>query len=54
LAAELKKECGMSSDLMASDGGRFDVLKDGKTIYSKKNTGRFPHAGEVVTLLKEN
>ena len=29
-------------------GGVFDVVVDGRLVYSKRETGRFPEAGEVV------
>ncbi len=34
-------------------GGVFDVIVDGKTIYSKKETGRFPEKGETLELIKK-
>ena len=30
---------------------QFDVIVDGRTVFSKQRTGRFPHPGEVPTLL---
>ena len=32
---------------MAGSGGVFDVKVDGKLVYSKHSTGRFPEPGEV-------
>jgi selenoprotein W-related protein len=32
-------------------GGVFDVVVDGTLVYSKKETGRFPEAGEVSSIL---
>jgi len=29
-------------------GGIFEVVLDGRTIYSKHETGRFPEPGEVL------
>ena len=31
--------------------GTFDVFLDGEIVYSKKNTGRLPHPGEVEQLI---
>jgi selenoprotein W-related protein len=33
--------------LVAGSGGVFDVKVDGRLVYSKDNTGRFPEPGEV-------
>jgi selenoprotein W-related protein len=34
-------------------GGVFDVVVDGKTVFSKKAIGRFPEPGEVVSMLQK-
>ncbi len=36
---------------MKGSGGVFDVVADGRKVYSKHETGRFPEPGEVVALL---
>jgi len=33
--------------LVPSDGGRFEVSIDGKLVYSKLKTGRFPEYDEI-------
>jgi selenoprotein W-related protein len=33
--------------LVPSGGGRFEVSVDGKVVYSKAETGRFPELDEV-------
>jgi selenoprotein W-related protein len=48
----LKKELGVSSELVASGGGVFEVMVDGKTIFSKRSLGRFPDEGEIVKLIR--
>jgi selenoprotein W-related protein len=35
------------------DDGRFEVFVDGKKIYSKKATGRFPEYNEVKAALEK-
>lgn len=40
--------------LVPSSGGVFEVTAGDKVIYSKRATGRFPKAGEVVKLLNES
>jgi len=52
LADELKKAFGVDATLIAGSGGVFDVVADGKLIFSKAEVGRFPNPGEVVGLLK--
>jgi predicted Rdx family selenoprotein len=42
----------VDATLTPGEKGIFDVLKDGKLIYSKHQTGRFPNAGEVTALVK--
>ena len=36
--------------LVTGDGGVFDVVVDGSTLYSKKETGRHAEPGEVLDL----
>jgi selT/selW/selH-like putative selenoprotein len=38
--------------LIKSDGGVFEVVADGKKIYSKKQTGRFPEKEEIFSVLE--
>jgi selT/selW/selH-like putative selenoprotein len=33
-------------------GGVFDVVADGRRVFSKDETGRFPEPGEVVRKLR--
>jgi selenoprotein W-related protein len=48
----LKKELGIDCDLVASGGGVYEVMVDGKLIFSKRKLGRFPDDGEIVRLLR--
>ena len=36
---------------MPGGGGEFEITADGKLVYSKKQTGRFPEHQEVMALL---
>ncbi len=47
---ELKSK-GIKVDLIKGSNGVFDVEIDGKLVYSKRNTGRFPNRGELLTLI---
>jgi len=42
---------GNSPELIPGRGGVFDVRVDGKVIFSKKATGRFPEIVEILDLL---
>jgi selenoprotein W-related protein len=48
----LAKTFDADVELLASSGGVFEVVADGKLIFSKKNLKRFPEEGEVVNLLR--
>jgi len=48
----LKKELNADVSLIASDGGVFEVVVDGKNIFSKKAINRFPEEGEIVRLIQ--
>ena len=52
MADELKADLGVDAELITGRGGVFDVAVDGKVIFSKKITDRFPETGEVTELLK--
>jgi selenoprotein W-related protein len=52
LAALLDKEFGVSSELVASGGGVFEVTVDGQTVFSKRSLGRFPDEREVVEIIR--
>ena len=43
----------MTAKLVEGSGGIFDVVVDGKKVYSKHETGRFPEAEEILRLLKK-
>jgi len=49
----LNRELGIAAELVRSRGGVFEVEYQGKTLFSKKQSGRFPNAGEVVQLLRK-
>ncbi|MCK5070253.1 MAG: Rdx family protein [Desulfocapsa sp.] len=49
---ELNDEFDADIELIASDGGVFEVVVDGKNIFSKKSLSRFPEDGEIVGLIQ--
>jgi selenoprotein W-related protein len=48
----LKEALGASTELVASGGGVFEVVVDGKTVFSKRSLGRFPDEGEIIDLIR--
>ena len=53
LATELKASFGVDSELLSGEKGDFEVVVDGKTVFSKKKLSRFPEPGEVTETLRE-
>jgi selenoprotein W-related protein len=51
LAAEIEAETGTKSELIEGGNGIFDVTVDGERIFSKREVGRFPEAGEILARL---
>lgn len=51
-ADELKKYLGIDAVLEDVGKGRFEVLVEGRTLYSKAKTGQFPKPFELVKLLR--
>lgn len=52
MAEELQKAFGVKANLIPGSEGAFDVIADGKLVFSKYETGRFPQEGEVANKLK--
>jgi selenoprotein W-related protein len=48
----LRQAFGVEATLIPGSGGVFDVTVDGRLVYSKHRTGRFPTSGEVVQIIK--
>ncbi|MBV9826233.1 MAG: Rdx family protein [Alphaproteobacteria bacterium] len=46
----LVERYGAEVELVPGVAGVFDVTVDGKLVYSKKQTGRFPTDEEIVAL----
>jgi selT/selW/selH-like putative selenoprotein len=47
LAAEIAEEFGIACELIPSRGGVFEVLINGRLVFSKKATCRFPESDEI-------
>jgi len=49
----IKKELGISTKLTPGSNGIYDIVVDGKTIFSKHQEKRFPDNEEIIKLIKE-
>ncbi|MDB4777942.1 Rdx family protein [bacterium] len=52
LAAEIKENFQIESEIVKLAGGVFEVYVDDELVFSKKALDRFPNDGEVVGLLQ--
>jgi selT/selW/selH-like putative selenoprotein len=43
---------GFEVETTPGGSGQFDVLRDGKLVFSKHEVKRFPEPGEVLSLLQ--
>ena len=48
----MRKTLAAEVELIPGTGGVFEVVADGREVFSKKKTGRFPTAEEVLALLQ--
>ncbi len=53
MADAIEDKFGVKPELIESDGGVFEVVVDGKKIFSKKETGRFPEHKEIFSAIKK-
>ncbi|MCP4402148.1 MAG: SelT/SelW/SelH family protein [bacterium] len=53
MADELEHALGVSATLVSSSGGAFEITVDGKLIFSKLQSERFPQDGEIVKKIKD-
>ncbi|MCP4035680.1 MAG: hypothetical protein GY944_30270 [bacterium] len=52
MAAAIEETFETRSDLTAGGGGIFDVLVDGRLVFSKHEQGRFPTEVEILEALR--
>jgi selT/selW/selH-like putative selenoprotein len=48
LAATLSKKLGVETKIIKGEKGEFEVVVDGKLIFSKTELGRFPEHDEIL------
>jgi selT/selW/selH-like putative selenoprotein len=49
----IREEFGVESQLVKGDEGVFDVVADGRLVFSKHREGRFPEEREVLEALRD-
>jgi len=42
---------GFEAEALPGSRGQYDVIADGRLVFSKADSGRFPEPGEVLALL---
>lgn len=52
LQADLEKSLGVKPKIRWGGTGQFDVMVDGKVVYSAQETGRIPTTEEIVKIIK--
>lgn len=53
MAAKIREVFGVEPQLVKGDNGVFDVVVDGRLIFSKHEAGRFPREQEVLDALRD-
>jgi selenoprotein W-related protein len=53
LAAAISDRFGVQAELIKGKNGVFDVVIDGKLIFSKHETGRFPQNDEILRIMEK-
>lgn len=51
MSDEVLKMGGHQVNLVAGSGGVFEVTAEGRTLFSKADSNRFPEPGEIAGLL---
>ncbi len=53
MRSSLDSKFGILAEMRPSSGGVFEVTLNGSLIFSKKQLGRFPNDGEIVTFIED-
>ena len=53
MRSSLDLRFGILAEMRPSSGGVFEVTLNGSLIFSKKQLGRFPNDGEIVTFIED-
>lgn len=52
MAAEIKKELGVESEVVRGSGGIFKVSANNQLLFDKHSAGRFPSEKEIIDKLR--
>ena len=53
MASEIEQAVGEKVNMVRGEYGTFDVIVNGKTIFSVAKEQRFPREGEIAALIKK-
>ncbi|MBA3011419.1 MAG: Rdx family protein [Proteobacteria bacterium] len=53
MADTIKQELGSFPELIAGSNGVYDIMADGRLVFSKHQENRFPENDEIIRLLKQ-
>jgi predicted Rdx family selenoprotein len=53
LAAKIRERRGLEATLIKGGGGQFDVVLDGRLLFSNKQAGRIPDDAEILDQIPE-
>ena len=53
MAATIKEQRGLDAQLIKGSGGQFEIVLNGKLLFSKKQAGRFPDDAEILNQIPE-
>lgn len=48
---ELRNKFDANVELIAGSGGEYEIVVDGKKIFSKRELNRFPNDGEIEQII---
>jgi len=54
LEAELKKQLAAEVELIPGSSGIYEIIADGRLIFSKQAAGRFAEPEEIISLIRSH
>jgi len=54
LEAELKKQLAAEIELIPGSGGIYEIVADGRLVFSKQVAGRFAEPEEIISLIQSH
>ncbi|MFQ6757641.1 Rdx family protein [Desulfovibrionaceae bacterium CB1MN] len=50
----MKKQFGAEVELIPGSGGIYEIMADGRLVFSKKAAGRFAEPEEIISLIQSH